>query len=400
MAKEVTLTRQIRIFPNVDDQALLKQWMGVVRWTYNQCVYLCNSYSQMGLYEWINEPFFAMFILRGDIPTWVKAVPEAVRSKMFRSFFSARRAALTNLSRGNINHFRFQFKSKKRMLHDSLSFTSREYKNINAKPPRDEKKPRQCEFLNRLNPKHKNKNMAGTQAKIIGDVNHDFNIQHDLARNRWFMNIPYKRNVAVSNRGDIQASVVAIDPGVRTFATCYTPDGYAVEVGAEDRKRLCRLAIAADKVQSRMSRLTTDSRKHRRARVRFKRLHFRIRCLVKDLHRKLSSWLCNTFDVILLPPFKTSEMSKRCSRRLRSKTVRQMLTWSHFQFKQRLLDSAKLHGKVVLIVDESYTSQTCGDCGRRYKSSSKTYKCRHCKYIADRDINGARNILIRTLSQV
>ena len=71
--------------------------------------------------------------------------------------------------------------------------------------------------------------------------------------------------------------------------------------------------------------------------------------------------------MILLPTFETSQMVKRKGTRRRvinKKVVRQMLTWRHFDFKQRLIAKAREYPWVkVVIVDESYTSKTCGWCG-------------------------------------
>jgi putative transposase len=53
-----------------------------------------------------------------------------------------------------------------------------------------------------------------------------------------------------------------------------------------------------------------------------------------------------------------------------------------------------------MIVDESYTSKTCGKCGTLNENlkSKKVFKCNECDLLIDRDINGARNILIRTFT--
>src|SRR6185437_8176420 len=67
------------------------------------------------------------------------------------------------------------------------------------------------------------------------------------------------------------------------------------------------------------------------------RIHKRIRCLVNDCHYKLAKWLCQNYRIILLPEFKTQGMVRREKWRIRSKTARMMLTWSHFQFHQFLL---------------------------------------------------------------
>jgi transposase len=50
------------------------------------------------------------------------------------------------------------------------------------------------------------------------------------------------------------------------------------------------------------------------------------------------------------------------------------------------------------LVSEEYTSKTCGGCGSlNCVGGSKEYKC-ECGVDIDRDMNGARNILIKSLT--
>ncbi len=56
--------------------------------------------------------------------------------------------------------------------------------------------------------------------------------------------------------------------------------------------------------------------------------------------------------------FGTSQMTHRGSRKLHKKTVRQMLTLSHFRFKAFLKHKAKEAGVIVIDVSEAYTSKT------------------------------------------
>ncbi len=87
-------------------------------------------------------------------------------------------------------------------------------------------------------------------------------------------------------------------------------------------------------------------------------------------------------------------------KKLSKSTKRMMYTYKFYQFKQRLLNKCKEHGNKCLVVDESYTTKTCGKCGNlnRELGSSKTFKCPNskCKVVLDRDVNGARNIAIKT----
>ena len=63
-------------------------------------------------------------------------------------------------------------------------------------------------------------------------------------------------------------------------------------------------------------------------------------------------------------------------------------------------------GVDLFLVDESYTSATCGICGKLKRrgelGSNKTYRCNGvsgCGIVIDRDVNGARNILIKNLKR-
>ena len=121
----------------------------------------------------------------------------------------------------------------------------------------------------------------------------------------------------------------------------------------------------------------------------------------------MSTWLCKTYKVILIPKFNAKAMSKRKGRKIHKKTVRGMLCWAHYRFRQRLMKKSMLFKDCKVIeCDQAYTSKTCGYCGTiNYKlGSSKVFKCKHegCtkKFInSDRDIHAARNILLRYLSR-
>jgi putative transposase len=55
----------------------------------------------------------------------------------------------------------------------------------------------------------------------------------------------------------------------------------------------------------------------------------------------------------------------------------------------------------VVLVDESYTSKTCGGCGRinHGLGKSKLFWCEQCGFRTDRDWNGARNIWLKFLTE-
>ena len=96
----------------------------------------------------------------------------------------------------------------------------------------------------------------------------------------------------------------------------------------------------------------------------------------------------------------------RCRPARRSRSGFGTARWTYnrttYRFKQRLLanKAREYPWCKVLIVDEAYTSKTCGMCGHIHQSlgGNKVFRCPHCSFEIDRDVNGARNILLRFLT--
>jgi putative transposase len=183
--------------------------------------------------------------------------------------------------------------------------------------------------------------------------------------------------------------------------TGYDPAGLAVEFGAGDMARIGRLCHAADKLQSKMAGPTIRKKQRYHLRRALLRVHRRIRSLVDDLHRRTARWLCQSYDVILLPEFESQRLAQRGpGRRINSKTARAMLTWSHYRFRQFLQHKTREFPCVrVQLLSEAYTSKTCGRCGvlNQKLGGNKTFRCASCGLVADRDVHAARNILMRGL---
>jgi hypothetical protein len=57
--------------------------------------------------------------------------------------------------------------------------------------------------------------------------------------------------------------------------------------------------------------------------------------LIDELHHKTALFLVTNFDVLLLPTFETSQMVCKGARKLRRKSVRNMLTFAHYRFNPR-----------------------------------------------------------------
>ncbi len=184
---------------------------------------------------------------------------------------------------------------------------------------------------------------------------------------------------------------------MRIFLTGY--DGEIIlEVGKKDIGRINRLCSHLDQLISKISKCGLK-RKRFKQRQAANRIREKIKNLIKDLHNKVASFLVNNYKVIFLPTFESSQMVIKNQRKLRSKTARNLLTWSHYKFAQNLTQMAARNNSLVIRCNESYTSKTCPECGKIHEKlgGSQVFKCPNCGFKADRDANGARNIMIRAL---
>ena len=94
-------------------------------------------------------------------------------------------------------------------------------------------------------------------------------------------------------------------------------------------------------------------------------------------------------------------MASKENRKINKKTTNNMLSLSHYKFRERLIYKSKCYFKCdVHICREDYTSKTCTNCGNISINlgGKRIYNCEKCNIKIDRDINGARNILLKVLS--
>ena len=124
----------------------------------------------------------------------------------------------------------------------------------------------------------------------------------------------------------------------------------------------------------------------------------RIVRLVDELHWQTARWLTGNYKVILLPTFETQDLARRAGRRIPSKTARMMLSFRHYEFKQRLRWKAWQRGALVVDVDEAYTSKTRSWDGTVNVRLGGARVIRdESGFGMDRDVNGARGIFLRAL---
>lgn len=246
---------------------------------------------------------------------------------------------------------------------------------------------KRIKFADNKEMKQLSKGLVRFNEADIKDINPGSRVQI-VYDGRWWLISSFKG--AAETQGSPKTPIAALDPGVRTFQTAYSPDG-AVKFGDQASCRIFRLMRHVD-------RLT--ELKDRRSREKRLRLEKRIGNLVDELHWKIARELASRYDTIIIPAFETQQMAKRKGRKINKTAVRMMLRLAHYRFRCRLQHVANKLGSRVVVGTEEYTSKTCGHCGVVHKDlgSAKVFKCPVCDIRLDRDLNGARNIYIKILA--
>ena len=192
-------------------------------------------------------------------------------------------------------------------------------------------------------------------------------------------------------------TVASLDPGNRTFFTWFSPTHGIGKVGEGDGQKLIKICLHLDALYGKRAKAT----RHKKGNLNraIAKLRKRLESLRDDFHRKVSSWLTRTFDVIVLPVFNTHLMARRGQRKIGTKTVRGLMTWAHGKFRQTLSAMCLRTGTALLHPSEAYTSKTCSTCGwvDQKLGGQEVFRCVNEHKNVDRDVNGARGILLRAL---
>ena len=369
----VTRSRQIEIVPTSEQKAMLRRWEGISRYVYNAAV------KQMTKGRKVYAPH-----LLNSLPEWTTNCPRHIRVGAVMDAKKAITAARRKWKQTGEPQ-RVKFRRKK---NNTKSFY------LCAQFIKD------SGFYVRLLGDMKMTEPLPAKPQGPGkkaDRDHENEVKDSrvvIENDKFYLVVRYiKKTKPRDSNGDI----VALDPGVRTFLTMYSEKAFGW-LGHHAIGRIQRLCQHADNLYSRAAQVQRPLR--RTLRNCAQKIQVKIRNLVDELHKKVAHFLVTHFDIILLPTFETQQMTRRGARKLRKKSVRQMLTLSHYQFKVFLKQKAQEYGVQVVDANEAYTSKTVswtGDIveklgGAKVITDADGNRC-------DRDLNGARGIFIAEVSR-
>ncbi len=377
---EATKTRLNRLYPTYEQKKLFRSWTDASRHIYNMTVAELKKYSG-------NTPNW-MFYWKDLIdcmllPSWADSIPFQIKKIAVKDAIQSLEEGKKRVATGVIPRFEQKFRSKKNPV-QSCYIPSSAIKDYGIYPQVTGSKP-----VTKSRPNGEN---ILRYAEPLPSKPLDSRLV--IKNGKFYLAIPSKYTFKLAeNQG---TRIVSIDPGIRSFHSFY--DGQnAGHLAKGDFSRIQRLLSYADDLISRASNQPTQ-RKRRMLRAK-NRLLEKVKNLIDELHHKVALFYVKNFDVILLPTFETSEMSKRSSRNTNSESVRNMLTFAHYRFSQFLTHKAKEFGKKVISVSEAYTSKTDPLTGEiRNVGSAKRLRVGNAWI--NRDLLGAFNIMLKALGDL
>jgi len=408
--EEKLKTIKLRMFPTKEEEEKLLLALDQSRWYYNATVDIVSKRYETATTKLTDEKQYSFQSLRNmirkydfeeenindtiiksfhynenknnfPIPDWWNTKELKPHNRLItgsiKKFTQNLNSALSNKQNGHIKDFKLKFISNKKD-NQFILYETEDYPV----------------FINKIKTNywyrthdHKRKNISymdiknQTKGRMV-------EIIYDKLRNRFTLNFPVSANwyPEDDNRNENQVRfeykgdrVIALDPGVRKFLVGYDPTGEMIFIGEGANKDLLCMMKQIDLTTNKKDKLI---------------LWKKVKNYVSELHWKAISFLIENYDLIILPEFPVQKMIK--GHKLKRSTKRCMMMFSYFQFKEKLKWKCSLYNKQLMIVDESYTSKTCGTCGCLTNvQGSELYVCSHCKCELDRDCNGARNIFIK-----
>lgn len=356
--------KQIKITPTDLQKKVLLEWIEIARLVYNQTV---NYFKHNESKSFISLRPIIKFLFTDSFKQRINEakIPVHIIDNAIKDVLKARKTAFTLLKLKYIKHFslrgRKQSKPTQTIIIDQQDFS----------------KVKNSFYTKSLG------ELSSSLPISRSNITHDCKLTYDHNKNIFILHSP--RDVVITKTSE-RFNSCGIDPGLKTFLTVYNPEKECIKI--MNRDTTTKLSRLINKKISLMKLART--RIVRKAILRNNR---KIYNNVKELHYKTARLLCKSYNNIYLGKLSTQSIVKG---NLTSFDKHFAHALSHFTFSQILENKCNEFGKKLYYVDESYTSKTCGSCGSIYDVKlSRVYSCESCLQKYDRDMNAARNILIK-----
>ena len=230
--------------------------------------------------------------------------------------------------------------------------------------------------------------------EIIGVIK---NITISKKSGQWYVSFGTEREVETPTHPSKTA--IGIDLGITKFITTSNAD----IIQPKNSFKANQVKIA--RLQRQLSRKVLFSNNWKKQNRKIQKLHHHIANIRHDYLHKITTDISKNHAMIVCEDLKIANMSKSASGTLENKgrNVRAKsglnksildqgwgMALTMLEYKQQW------QGGLLIQVNPRFTSQTCFECKHVAKENRRTqakFECVECGYIANADVNAARNIL-------
>ena len=319
-----------------------------------------------------------------NLPEWVNEnIPPRIITGAINDCCKAYKTSFTLLKTKQINKFNIKYKTKKK--DNILSLEKSCFGVNNHLLPKFIKEPISGYYCVKLKIRKNKKYKTNRRHKIeFKKIKITKDCRLNLINGKYILYVPVNDIKKVNNN----KNEIALDSGIRTFQTGYSTNNVVINYGVNIKNKINCLFEKTNKLQRYYSKT-----KNPKLLVKIKRTNLTLRNKINDLHWQIINELVKTHKNIILGDFKTQEILRKLS----SRNNRLLNIMRHHEFKLKLKYKSDVNNCNLYIVNESYTSKTCSNCGilNNKLGISKVFECKHCNKTIDRDANGSMNILIK-----
>ena len=240
-------------------------------------------------------------------------------------------------------------------------------------------------------PKHTVKELKDKQIQQIQQI--ELIYKHQLLLS--FMYKINDNNIKINNN-----NIASIDLGEIHSITTYTNTNKNCIITGRYLRSLRRLQDKSlGKLNHMLSRCKKNSKRYKRLKHAKKKMLIKTNNQIKDCNHKITNELVkfiknNNISKVVIGDIRGIEKNTHKNKKKNSgnKHNGRLSKWNYGEHIRQIKYKLDSIGVNVVLINESYTSQTCPCCGKRNKCNTRNYRCT-CGYICHRDIHGARNIL-------
>ena len=253
---------------------------------------------------------------------------------------------------------------------------------------RDYSLTQNCFSVNTLNGRVKLPYFAEGMSKYFDHTIYKFGTAKLVKKHdKYFLHIPVTYNIEESNITDI-CNVVGIDRGINFVVATYNSKHKS---GFVSGKTIKQKRAHYSKLRKELQIRNTPS-----SRRRIKTIGQRENRWMQDVNHQISKALVESNPKHTLFVLEDLSGIRNATEHVKTKDRYISVSWSFYDFEQKLMYKAKQNQSSVIKVNPAYTSQCCPVCGHIEKSNRNKkihlFSCKNCGYKSNDDRIGAMNL--------